>query len=120
MVSIGTAMIFSMVETIKSFLDEQIEEVLQDLNIVLELDDLSFEPEPAAKSVYVVPSVRDHLAACGRRLPIAEGVTRPKIYHGETIVDRKSVFQVRSVQSSYVKLILLEWNHFFFFIGTLL
>lgn len=96
MVSLGSAMIFSMVETIKSFLEEQDEENNQDFDIILELDDLTID-EPTdhvVRSVYTVPSIRDHLAACGRRLPIAEGVPCPKIYHGETITDRKSVFQV--------------------------
>ncbi|KAM3187630.1 hypothetical protein ACTXT7_001904 [Hymenolepis weldensis] len=95
MISLGSAMIFSMVETIKSFLGEQDDENNRDFDIVLELDDLTID-EPTdnvVRSVYAVPSIRDHLAACGRRLPIAEGVPCPKIYHGETITDRKSVFQ---------------------------
>ncbi|KAM7538382.1 hypothetical protein Aperf_G00000073667 [Anoplocephala perfoliata] len=99
-VSIGSAMIFSMVEAIKSFLDKQMEEVPEDLGIVLGLHDLSFDSEPVAKSVYAVPSIREHLAAYGRRLPIAEGVTCPKIYHGEPIIDRKSVFQAHCCEVS--------------------
>ncbi|VDL61439.1 unnamed protein product [Hymenolepis diminuta] len=102
MVSLGSAMIFSMVETIKSFLEEQDEENNQDFDIILELDDLTID-EPTdnvVRSAYAVPSIRDHLVACGRRLPIAEGVPCPKIYHGETITDRKSVFQAHCCEVS--------------------
>nr|CUU98647.1 hypothetical transcript [Hymenolepis microstoma] len=96
MVSLGSAVIFSMVEAIKSFLEEQEEESNQYCDITSELDEpTTGEPmQGVVKSVYVVPSVRDHLLACGRRLPIGEGVSCPNIYHGSIITDRKSVFQL--------------------------
>ncbi|VDN97876.1 unnamed protein product [Rodentolepis nana] len=101
-VSLGSAMIFSMVETIKSFIEEQEEESSQHCEAISELDESSIgEPmRGVVKSTYVVPSVRDHLLACGRRLPIAEGVSCPNIYHGNIITDRKSVFQAHCCEVS--------------------
>ncbi|VDK38745.1 unnamed protein product [Taenia asiatica] len=98
--SIGSPVIYSMVETIRSF----IEELPTDTTL------LDFEPHEMSdnddcqfisvmKPVYSVPSVREHLAARGRHLPIALGVACSEIYHGETISDRKSVFQASPTES---------------------
>ncbi|KAL5963464.1 Protein IMPACT-B [Taenia solium] len=89
--SIGSPVIYSMVETIRSFIEE----------LPAETTLLDFEPHEMSdnddcqfisvmKPVYSVPSVREHLAARGRHLPIALGVACSQIYHGETISDRKS------------------------------
>ncbi|CDS42137.1 protein IMPACT [Echinococcus multilocularis] len=92
--SIGSPVIYSMVETTRSFLEELSTETASlDTEIYKTPDDNDYQFISVAKPVYTVPSVREHLAARGRYLPIALGAARPKIYHGETIVDRKSVFQ---------------------------
>lgn len=92
--SIGSPVIYSMVETTRSFLEELSTETASlDTEIHKTPDDDDYQFISVAKPVYTVPSVREHLAARGRYLPIALGVARPKIYHGETTVDRKSVFQ---------------------------
>ncbi|KAL5111032.1 Protein IMPACT-B [Taenia crassiceps] len=92
--SIGSPVIYSMVETIRSFLEELSHETT---SLDVEPHEMSDNEDcqfiPIMKPVYSVPSVREHLAARGRHLPIAQGVVCRQIYHGETISDRKSVFQ---------------------------
>ena len=93
--SIGSPVIYSMTEKIQSFLEDLVETTTpsepksEDIT-----DDIGHQLDPTIKFTYNVPSVRDHLVACGKRLPIAIGVKCPTIHHGETITDRKSVFQV--------------------------
>lgn len=95
--SIGSPIIYTMIETIQSFLEELVE---HNTPLKSEMDGISIDNDhqhdPGPKLTYSVPSVHDHLIACGRRLPISVGVKCPKIYHGETIADRKSIFQVVS------------------------
>ncbi len=93
--SVGSPVIYSLVETIKSFLDDLPDDsapktTSQGQEYII----IPAETIPSTETVYSVPSVRDHLALCGRRLSFAVGVPCPQIYHGETITDRKSVFQV--------------------------
>ncbi|EUB62523.1 hypothetical protein EGR_02655 [Echinococcus granulosus] len=94
--SIGSPVIYSMVETTRSFLEELSTETASlDTEIHKTPDDDDYQFISVAKPVYTVPSVREHLAARGRYLPIALGVARPKIYHGETTVDRKTLTKTK-------------------------
>lgn len=105
--SIGSPVIYSLVETIRSFLEELSAETTP-LNIEPhETSDDDCQFISVMKPVYSVPSVREHLAARGRHLPIALGVECSEIYHGETISDRKSVFQASPTESP---VLLSHWR----------
>ncbi|VEL26779.1 unnamed protein product [Protopolystoma xenopodis] len=91
--SIGSPVVYSLVENIRDFLDEphlRNSRKTVDPTIVKR----PAVEEPSYSKSSTLPSVKVHLSMAPAFLSIAQGFQCPEIYHGESIVDRKSVFQV--------------------------
>ncbi|VDD78010.1 unnamed protein product [Mesocestoides corti] len=98
--SVGTPVIYSMIETIRSFLGNLSDGADVATPDVHETSVNACIRKSGVETIYTLPSVRDHVASVGRRLPLAFGVICPTIYHGDIVTDRKSVFQAHCCRVS--------------------
>lgn len=116
--SLGSPVVYLLVETVRSFMCNYLSSSTENLTIH-KVEESSSQSVPEnhelPSAVVSVPSVKSHLDISPQILPFALNSKVPEIYHGEPLIDRKSVFQVtilvikRSIFVSY-QTILSVWR----------
>ncbi|KAH8875375.1 Protein IMPACT [Schistosoma japonicum] len=101
--SLGSPVVHMLVETIESFICAFMSSSSGNLSIhKVETPSLqsTLEKDEQLGTVVSVPSLRSHLDISPRILPFASNSRAPEIYHGEPLVDRKSIFQAHCAHVS--------------------
>ncbi|KAH8875377.1 Protein IMPACT [Schistosoma japonicum] len=112
--SLGSPVVHMLVETIESFICAFMSSSSGNLSIhKVETPSLqsTLEKDEQLGTVVSVPSLRSHLDISPRILPFASNSRAPEIYHGEPLVDRKSIFQVIIVSIRNLKPVRAHCAH---------
>ncbi|CAH8513579.1 unnamed protein product, partial [Schistosoma mattheei] len=95
--SLGSPVVYLLVETVRSFMCNYLSSSTENLT-VHKVEESSSQSVPEnhelPSAVVSVPSVKSHLDISPQILPFALNSKVPEIYHGEPLIDRKSIFQV--------------------------
>ncbi|CAH8533996.1 unnamed protein product [Schistosoma bovis] len=101
--SLGSPVVYLLVETVRSFMCNYLSSSTENLTIH-KVEESSSQSVPEnhelPSAVVSVPSVKSHLDISPQILPFALNSKVPEIYHGEPLIDRKSVFQAHCARVS--------------------
>ncbi|KAA0192871.1 putative Impactlike protein [Fasciolopsis buskii] len=100
--SVDSPVVHTVVETVRTFLRRYEAEQSCCSDIASSYFTEQIEVQPQIPSAHTVPSVQYHLKAFPSLLPVAEDSPSVEIIRGETLVDRKSVFQAHCCRVHYV------------------
>ncbi|CAH8494207.1 unnamed protein product [Schistosoma turkestanicum] len=101
--SLGSPVVHLLVETIRSFICNYLSSSAEKLtNHQVKAPSLQSvsENQETSSVVASVPSVKSHLDISPQILPFASNSKAPEIYHGEPLIDRKSIFQAHCAHVS--------------------
>ncbi|XP_018645555.1 hypothetical protein Smp_029370 [Schistosoma mansoni] len=100
--SLGSTVVYMLVETIRSFMCNYLPSSTENLTIheVKAPSQSVSENHKQSSSVVSVPSVKSHLDISPQIFPFALNSKVPEIYHGESLLDRKSIFQAHCARAS--------------------
>ncbi|KAH9586957.1 hypothetical protein MS3_00004882 [Schistosoma haematobium] len=101
--SLGSPVVYMLVETVRSFMCNYLSSSTENLTIhKVEASSSQSVPEnhELPSAVVSVPSVKSHLDISPQILPFALNAKVPEIYHGEPLIDRKSIFQAHCARVS--------------------